>query len=236
MQLLPGQAGVYRWPVFSSKVQAACSGREYPQSRYSDFLDAAGFHGNVFVQVKQVHGSRILTVTSASLPAPETEADGLFTAEAGIVLGIRTADCLPLFFEAAAGVPVIGVVHAGWRGLDAGIIEEAVIMLERDFAVAPSQVRVAIGPAIRGCCYEVGPEFEAFFPLTYCCKKTDNSRGTVDLAREAASILKREGVPETAVFDSGICTSCHSDQFFSYRVERSTPERILSVVMLSKAV
>ncbi len=230
MNLRGAQTGVYPWGVFTPAVKAAYSGREFPRSRTDVFLQQAGFLAGACVRVRQVHGNRVLSVKASELPSLEVEADGLFTAERGLVLGILTADCLPLFFEGGAG-SVVGVVHAGWRGLKAGIIEEALGVLRRDFGILPDRLRTAVGPGIRACCYEVGSEFQAYFQKTYRSAGRENAaKGTIDLAEEARQIFIREGVQPAMIFDSGVCTSCRSDLFFSYRAERTTSERILSAI------
>ncbi len=134
------------------------------------------------------------------------EADGLLTRTKGVVLGLLTADCAPVVL---AGDGVVGVVHAGWRGLAAGVIEHAMATLAPVWGAW-------VGPAIRGCCYEVGPEVvDAFrandLPLAH--------PHYVDVADVARVTLDRAGVQRIKVNED--CTGCQ-DRYFSYRREGLT--------------
>jgi YfiH family protein len=102
-----------------------------------------------WAHASQVHGSRVIHVTA---PGPQGEADALFVDEPGIAVTVATADCVPVVIEAPRAV---AVVHAGWRGAVAGVLEETLAALQWAGHVP---VRAAIGPSIGSCCYEVGAE------------------------------------------------------------------------------
>src|SRR5262249_17356629 len=106
----------------------------------------------------QVHGDRSLRITEEVL-AGEPEADAAFTREPGAVLAILTADCLPILLCARDGSEV-AAIHAGWRGLAAGVIENCL----RRLATAPAELSAWIGPAIGAASYEVGAEVRNAFP------------------------------------------------------------------------
>jgi YfiH family protein len=129
------------------------------------------------------------------------EADGLFSATPGPVLAILAADCAPVILWGADGV---AIVHAGWRGLVAGVVAKGV---ERVGAVHAAWV----GPAIRACCYEVGAEVIAAF-RDAGLPVADESH--VDPGLAAGAALADAGVQRVAI--AGLCTSC-DDRFFSYR-------------------
>ncbi|HEX2296782.1 MAG TPA: polyphenol oxidase family protein [Actinomycetota bacterium] len=162
--------------------------------------EAAGFDASRLALAIQVHAADVLDVAPGDAGVLG-EADGLFTAQPGSVLAILAADCAPVVLWGEEGV---AIVHAGWRGLAAGVIAKG--------AERVGDVRAAwVGPAIGACCYEVGPEVvEAFrdagLPV--------HDESHVDPRDAAAAALRRAGVTKPAV--SGICTSCDR-RFFSYR-------------------
>jgi polyphenol oxidase len=149
-------------------------------------------------QGRQVHGARVV-VDAESLE----EADGQVTTARGVAAMVLTADCLPVALTGPGGV---GMVHAGWRGLGAGVLEAGV--------TATQAVAAAIGPGIGPCCYEVGDEVRAVFGTT---------ERTLDLKAIARDRLRAAGV-ET-IHDCGLCTACDAERFFSHRRDRGVTGR-----------
>ncbi len=227
------QDGIYSFRCFSPQVRALFSGRGVTREQFPEFVTKAGLDSRKLVLVHQVHGTEVLMVSPGALPAPASEADGLVTDAAEVVLGVKTADCLPVFFEDPV-CRAVGVVHAGWRGLQAGVLETAVAKLTHAYGSRPADLTVGIGPAIRGCCYEVGPEFRALFPDHYREGRRSGSGpgGFLDPVREALSRLVKAGIAASRITDSGYCTVCRNDLFYSFRQEK-TQERILSVMALT---
>jgi YfiH family protein len=135
------------------------------------------------------------------------------------MLGIFTADCVPLLMSGRNG-EVKAAIHAGWKGLYLGIIEDAVKILNEKFCINPGEIRVYIGPHIRSCCYEVSYEMGNRFNV----KLRDNK---LNLSGVVSNKLKTLGVNE--VFDINHCTFHETDLFFSYRRSKCS-ERILSVI------
>ncbi|MEX1004017.1 MAG: polyphenol oxidase family protein [Acidimicrobiia bacterium] len=156
--------------------------------------------------VRQVHGS---AVVDASASGDHGEADGLATSATGLALAVFTADCLGVVMHGAGRV---AVVHAGWRGVAAGVVANAV---ERVGDVAS----VHIGPHIRPCCFEVGPEVSARF--VGHLSRTRTGTTSVDLASAVAAQLPVE--PE--IIDR--CTRCGNDMFSHRR--NGTGERLATV-------
>lgn len=225
--------GIYTFQCFSPHVRAAFSGRQVTRNRFDEFVREAGFSTRALALVHQVHGTEVLCVKPCQIPASSTEADGLLTDDPGVVIGVKTADCLPVFFEDPVK-QVVGAVHAGWRGLHAGILEKTVAKMTAVYGSCPGDLRAAIGPAIRGCCYEVGPEFGEYFPGFYRAGRQSGAQepgGMFDPAQSAISRLLNAGLAQERVTDSGLCTACRKDLFYSYRGE-NTRERILSVIAL----
>jgi polyphenol oxidase len=169
-------------------------------SNRSRVAEAAGFDLAKLRLAKQVHGADLIEVGEASAPVAG-EADVLFTREAGVTLGILTADCTPVV---VLGDEAVSIAHAGWRGLVAGAVEAALEAVENPRAAY-------VGPSIRACCYEVGPEvISAFEHRGLPIAAADR----VDPGEAALAVLRRAGVPEVAV--SYDCTSC-DPRYFSYR-------------------
>lgn len=161
--------------------------------------------------MRQVHGDGVAVVAEPGLAG---ESDALVTTTLGLPLAVTTADCVPVVMHARAGV---AVVHAGWRGLAAGVIDRAVDSL-REEAGAP--VRAAIGPSIGPCCYEVGDEVVS--ALGVDASETTWGSPSVDLWSIAESRLAA-----FEVWRADLCTHCEAD-FHSYR-ESGTDLRQTSV-------
>jgi polyphenol oxidase len=164
--------------------------------------DAVGIPLHALLQGRQVHGNHIerRAVGDGALP----EADGQATATRGLASMVITADCLPI---ALIGPDAVAMIHAGWRGLAVGVIEEGVEAV-RDLG-SDSELRAAIGPGAGGCCYEVGPEVHQAFGRPA-------ERAKIDLKAIAAERLRAVGAAE--VHDVGLCTICSdAELFFSHR-------------------
>jgi len=143
--------------------------------------------------------------------------DGLLTATPGVAMVVTSADCAPIVL-ASEKEPTVVVVHAGWRGLAAGIVTRAAAVFER-----PGAARAAIGPAIGACHYEVGGDVAlAVAAGSAVGAETERRDGRLflDLVGTARRILSEAGVG--AVEDTGLCTQCHTDRFFSHRGEGRT--------------
>ena len=150
--------------------------------------------------VDQVHGSDVLVVSQPGLGG---EADGLVTATPGLPLAVFTADCLGVVFESERAV---GVAHAGWRGLDAGVLEAT---RDKLAGLGGIPMRAIAGPAIGPCCFEVGPEVADRFPRSL--GTTSWGTVSVDLVGEA-----RRRLPDVSFEQQGGCTRC-DDRYFSFR-------------------
>lgn len=154
----------------------------------------------------QVHGNRVVVAETCNEVLPK--ADAVYSAEAASTLAIMVADCLPVLLAARSGLE-IAAVHAGWRGLCAGVIPAAV----RQFK--SREVIAYLGPAIGACHYEVdGVVRHAFDSATGFRQGRDKEHWMMDLAEIASMQLMAAGVKD--VFPSGICTFC-DERFYSHR-------------------
>jgi YfiH family protein len=161
----------------------------------------------------QVHGTRILRLDRGETGS----ADGAVTSAAGVVLAVMTADCLPVLLATEDGRR-IGVAHAGWRGLAAGVLAAAV----RAFECPPASLLAWLGPAIGPSAFEVGPEVRAAFirvdeAAAACFVPNARGRWQADLDALARRQLRQAGV--TSLHGRPQCTFSDPDRFFSHRRE-----------------
>lgn len=182
--------------------------------------------GSRFATATQVHGNRILR----HHPGWEgwlraDAADGHFSAARGIGFAVTVADCVPVFLAHPTGATAI--VHAGWRGTAGGILPAA-LALFRAQGLASADVRVHLGPAICGKCYEVGAEVYA--ELTH--RQPSGSRH-VDLRGLLADQARAAGV--VTVTSSGGCTRCNNDTFYSHRAG-DAGRQVASIIALDRSV
>jgi YfiH family protein len=166
-------------------------------------LTEAGFRPGSLAVVRQVHGDRLLESDGRS--GVLGEGDGVVSRREGSTACVMSADCVPVLL---AGTGEVIAVHAGWRGLVAGVIDRAVERAGRVHAAW-------IGPSIRDCCYEVGPDVTDAFAAA----GLPAGDGRVDPGEAAAAILERAGVEN--VVAAVECTSC-DDRFFSHRRDGTT--------------
>lgn len=151
----------------------------------------------------QVHSARVLRAA----PRMRGEhADGLWTEEPGLPILAMSADCLPIVL-ARAGRPGIAVLHAGWRGLLAGIVAAGTE------ALGGGEIAAAVGPAIGPCCYEVGEEVAKPFRARFGDDVVE--QGRLDLWTSAERALHAAGIERVDRFDR--CTACEPKSFFSHR-------------------
>jgi len=219
------------------------------------FFRALGVDRFALADLQQVHSARAYSATRAgggvayvsadpaapaptSLPVqvgPRPEADILVTNEAEVLLAVRTADCLPILV-ADSDRRAVAAVHAGWRGTLDGVAEAAIAAMGRAFGSSPRSLVAALGPSIRCCCYEVGPEVEDAFRKrwpesgAFFHRSSPNARARLDLVAANLAQLHRSGVPSSQIHVAEFCTACRTDLFFSYRKEGAWTGRMMAVI------
>ena len=182
-------------------------------------------HGRLLL-LKQVHGARVLRAPWEGRP----EADAGIAEHAGLLLGIETADCLPVLLVDPER-RVVGAAHAGWRGTAAGIVREVVDTL-RAGGSDPAVVVAALGPGIGPCCYEVGEELLAEFGPGGEAFFRPGPRGKPHLDVRAANVaqLKAAGVAESRIHSVAECTRCRADLYHSYRRDGPRSGRMINFI------
>ncbi|MDR7482773.1 MAG: peptidoglycan editing factor PgeF [Armatimonadota bacterium] len=177
------------------------------------------------VEVAQVHGRDVVVATAPDRGRTAGRADGLTSAEPRAVLAVHCADCVPvLLWDRRRGAAA--AVHAGWRGVAAGVVPAAVATMCAAFGTRPEHVVAAIGPAIGPCCYEVdGPVVERFAPWSWrgaVFSPRRPGRWSLDLWEATRRQLHDAGLAPEAVVVAGMCTAHHPALFFSHRRDGRT--------------
>jgi YfiH family protein len=170
--------------------------------------------------VKQIHSNIVL---DASLDNTR-EGDALVSNLSGILVGIKTADCVPVLL-ADPVTRTVAAIHAGWRGTAAHIVEEAIAVMSAKWQTRPEDVRAAVGPSIGPCCYEVGAEVAHHFDV-HVTEKIH-----LDLPLENEKQLRLAGVRD--IWASRECTFCAATRFFSWRREQERAGRMISFIGFS---
>jgi YfiH family protein len=218
------------------------------------------------VSLRQIHSSLIHRVSARDvrengMPAV-LKGDGLMTDEPGVLLGIQTADCIPVLLADRKN-RAVAAFHAGWRGTLARIVENGVGRMRLEFGSRPEDLLASIGPGIGQCCYAVGKElreqFESQFvyaqelfhevydsdpvrekyPMLFLTARAPGHSEIgpavhLDLAEANRRQLLAAGVGKGAIFLTGQCTGCRTDRFFSHRVERGFTGRMMSVIGIAR--
>lgn len=195
---------------------------------------AAGVARDHLVSLRQVHSGRVVTASDSG-----AEADAVITRDAGRLLTVRVADCIPLLV-ADRRTGAVAAVHAGWRGAAAGIAGHTVRRLAEEYGCAAGDLVCAIGPSIRACCYEVGPELVDAF-LSAGWSRADiaawfsaDPRPRLDVARATRDQLASAGVATADILDSGLCTACHPALFYSYRRDKGLAGRMVGYIRTAR--
>jgi len=187
----------------------------------------------------QVHGADMRLVRDADDASAKANerCDALITHTENVLLGVQTADCVPVLLgDARTGAAA--AIHAGWRGTAASIIANTLQRMNEEFGTRASDVRAAIGPAASACCYEVGAEVielfrERFSDADELLTTTREGHALIYLQRANRNQLVRAGVDASRIHTAPFCTMCRTDFFFSYRREKALhgrTGRLLSVI------
>jgi YfiH family protein len=181
-------------------------------------------HGADRTWVRQIHSA---VVVEPRLPGDQGDGDALVTSQPGLMLEVRTADCLPILLADPAR-HVIAAIHAGWRGTVGRIATHAVARMTASFGCRPEDLVAVIGPGIGLCCFEVGPEVAQQFGSSGRCH--------VDLGAENIRQLAAAGLQPHLIDSLGLCTVCDPARFHSFRRDREAAGRMAAGIRIRAAV
>jgi len=211
------------------------------------FAGAVGFDPKSVVSLPQIHSDKVFTVTKESrgdgyfLRENIAEGDGYVTLERGVTLGIKTADCAPILFEAVRDgqVIAIGAAHAGWRGTVGKIAAKCADRLSKISGVDKSQILACIGPCIHKCCYEVSEDVVLAARSGVGAGLVDrfvvpNGHGKYqcDIAGLNRALLIECGLLPQNVQILDECTCCNPEKYFSHRYSGGVRGTMLSVIFM----
>lgn len=205
--------------------------------------------GAALVTVKQVHSATVWPVRErdgvreGKLETPEgkavLEGDGLMTDLPGVMLGVQTADCVPVLV-ADVKRRAVAAFHAGWRGTAARIVEHGIAKMQAEYGSRAEDLIAAVGPSIGVCCYPVGDEVRSAFRAQFgyaeqLFRSGADGQGHLDLWEANRRQLLDSGVAEAKISVVGECTACARDEdgarrYFSYRAEHGVTGRMMSMV------
>jgi YfiH family protein len=202
---------------------------------------APGF--DVVVGGSQVHGARLFHADGVRVPEPGGRRgpatvrvagyDGFVTSRPGVLLTVGIADCVPAFLAAPAR-GAVALLHAGWRGVAAGIVPQTIAALGQELGIGPEELRAWWGPAIGPCCYPVGPEVVEALAATAAGGRRDawleagGGSARVDLRAALGVQAQAAGLPPDAISSSPLCTSCDR-RLHSYRRARGGGGRMVAL-------
>jgi polyphenol oxidase len=193
-----------------------------------DIEDAiSAFSLEPHVLMYQEHGDAVHLIRSGERPGT---GDGLLLLEKNVAGIIKTADCLPVIVYDLT-VPVVGIVHAGWKGTALGIAAKAVRQM-KTMGLDPKKMGALIGPGIGPCCYNVQEDVAGIFEAAgFGDPVLQRREGSLFLDLKAANIqmLRNEGLNE--IHDVGLCTFCREDLFYSARRDKGHGRQINFVLI-----
>ena len=191
-------------------------------------LAAAGADPELLRVSNQVHGKRVVRWEDAG--PRRSDADAMTAERPGAALGVYIADCQPLFVWEKTG-HAVAVAHMGWRGTALGMAKALIeALIQRGYD--PRDLKAAVGPHIRSCCYEVGSDVAAKFPAA--CRKVPAGgkpgREFLELSASTRLQLLEAGMTDASIDTDSPCTHCHPELFYSFRREKADLRMLAFIV------
>jgi YfiH family protein len=202
------------------------------QMNRARFLAAIGAPGWPIIKLKQIHSGIVVDVDDTSAAGEAVPGDAAVTSLRGVVLGVQTADCVPILIADEEG-RAAAAIHAGWRGTAAGIAGSTVRRLVDKYQLEPKTLRAAIGPHIGVCCYEVGEDVAGAFDFPAAIERREDwAKPHLNLSTANLQQLVSAGIPLSQIETSSLCTKCREDLFHSFRRDGKRMGHMLSVIGL----
>ncbi len=215
---------------FSTRVLDLRPGASEREAHLEAFALVLRFDPARLFLASQVHGACALQAEGEPTELATRAADALIARSAGDAVGVRVADCVPVLL-ADPDTGAVAAVHAGWRGVAAGVIASAV----KEAAAAGSTTRLAaIGPCIGACCFEVGADVAeqiAAASRPEVVIRREGDKAHIDLRAAVRAQLRDAGLADESIDDVAGCTRCEPSRFFSYRREGERAGRHLAVIV-----
>jgi YfiH family protein len=179
-----------------------------------------------------VHGNTVRVITEEDLGQNDVHADAMVTDRRGVALTLRFADCVPVLFHDPAR-EVIGIAHAGWLGIECGVLPATVCAMTSAYGCRPRDIRACIGPSIGPDKFEVGEDVAARIQsaVREPVILAGNGKPRVDLWKAARSQLHDAGVGNIEI--AGLCTASNTLEWFSHRAEKGKTGRFGALIELA---
>ena len=190
----------------------------------SSLCDNVGLDSRKLVSINQVHSSKIISVKRAG---HYESSDGIINVGGNLVCSIKVADCLPIYFINRIS-RTIGLVHAGWRGLSLGIINEYFKNVKKNNESA-SDNYVFIGPSIKKCCFKIQNDVLKHFDSRFYSKINDKHY-QVDLQKWAVNQIMNLNIKKDKIFVIDKCTYCNKDLYESFRRDGDAAGRMYALL------
>ena len=206
---------------------------EHVWENYRRLQVAAGCGGRELCHVHQVHGAAVVRAERGKPFDTSGKADAILTADPKSVASVRVADCVPVLLASDDG-HVVAAVHAGWRGVIAGVVTAALEDMNNVGDVHAPCCVAAIGPSIGPDAFEVGPEvlaeFERAFGDHAPVQRRSDGKGTVDLRAALRLQLRAVGLPDDRIDTTDRCTHRDASEFFSHRRDNGITGRMAAII------
>ncbi|MFA6511633.1 MAG: polyphenol oxidase family protein [Patescibacteria group bacterium] len=186
------------------------------------FLKRHGIARTQLVRPEMRHTGNVAVVGAQHSGERISNTDGLLTNEQGVFLMVTMADCLPVFLYDPEQ-HACGLIHAGWRGLDADIVTTGVVLMQRAFGTKPQDIRMVVGPGIGVDHYDVEDERAKVFQHYRGAVEKRNAKQYLNLSHVAHQQAERVGVRGEHIRIDSTCTACARDMYFSSRRDRPAP-------------
>lgn len=191
----------------------------------SHISEVFGFNRSRLILLDQIQGDGILSIRNLHSPLPSSLSyDAMITDNPNLVLGIKTADCLPIFILDIKK-RIISAIHSGRQGTALRITQKVLRKMKQEWGCSAENILVTLGPSIGACCYEISEdvfskEWEGF------SRHEETGKWRVDIAQINKVQIEEEGIQEKQIWWVDLCTCCNSDLFFSYRGEGQTGRQL----------
>jgi YfiH family protein len=209
---------------------------------YRIFCEALDMNPENLVASDQVHGDEIYVACTQDRGkgilknSDIVGMDAMITKDIEVALVTYYADCVPIFLLDTT-TPAVGLAHAGWRGTTSKIGQKTLVRMMEEFGTLPENILVGIGPCINSCCYEVDAPVvnsikNAFPYWSELINNKGDGKWMLDLVLTNKRQLEEVGINPSQITESGFCTSCNNDLFFSYRADKGKTGSLAAIIQL----